>query len=250
MRANSIDDVLIFLDEIIHTSKAERSRIGFFAALYRQVTLKILAGMNHGFFDDNQRMNHFSAEFANRYFDALIGYREGEFVTKSWEIAFTATNQTDVIILQHLLLGINAHINLDLGIVAAQICPGDKLKDFQHDFQGINTLLIDILEDVQGVVNQFSPLLDILDRVGGRKDEEIIKFSFKKARAQAWKVAEYFAVLSADEQIKRIQELDEKIAFLGQIIISPSRIIDKALDLIKMQEDDDVVKIIDGLNLV
>lgn len=46
------------------------------------------------------------------------------------------------LILQHLLLGINAHINLDLGIAAAQTSPGDDLPDLRNDFVEINRVLV------------------------------------------------------------------------------------------------------------
>lgn len=248
MIAKNTDEVIAYLDQIIAESKVQQSRVGFFAALYRQVSLKIKQGIDQGLFDDNDRMNRFSAAFANRYFDALVGDRNGGKITKSWKIAFQTVPQSDVIILQHLLLAINAHINLDLGIVVAQLCPGEKLVTFTNDFQTVNKLLIEILDNIQGAVNEFSPLFDILDRVGGRNEEEVIKFSITKARAHAWNVAENLAFLSAEQQANQIINWDEKIAFLGQVIISPSRIIDKALDLIQAEESKDVSKIIDALN--
>ena len=45
------------------------------------------------------------------------------------------------VILQHLLLGINAHINLDLGIAAVETSPGNQLAPLKNDFDMINKLL-------------------------------------------------------------------------------------------------------------
>ena len=144
MLATNIDDVIKTLDLIIAEAKAKRDqyhtgdRIGLFAALYRQVTLKIKMGMESGYFDECDRMNRFAAKFANRYFTAIDTYKNGDKPTKSWKVAFEAALQPDFIIIQHLLLGVNAHINLDLGIVAAEICPGEKLQGFAGDFEKIN----------------------------------------------------------------------------------------------------------------
>ena len=39
--ANTIDDVIGILDEIIADCRSRGDRLGYFAALYRQVTLKV-----------------------------------------------------------------------------------------------------------------------------------------------------------------------------------------------------------------
>jgi hypothetical protein len=50
---------------------------------------------------------------------------------------------------------------LDLGIVAAEICPGQELQNFAGDFEKINNTIADLLDPIQEVVSQFSPLLGI-----------------------------------------------------------------------------------------
>jgi len=44
----------------------------------------------------------------------------GQTPTESWVKAFDATEFWWLIVLQHLLMDMNAHINLDLGIAAAE----------------------------------------------------------------------------------------------------------------------------------
>jgi hypothetical protein len=256
MLATNIDEVIDKLDLIITEAKAKHEkyhtgdRIGLFAALYRQMTLKIKMGMDSNHFDDCDRMNRFAAKFANRYFVAIDTYQKGAKPTKSWKVAFEAALQPDFIILQHLLLGVNAHINLDLGIVAAEICPGDKLQSFANDFGKINNIIADLLNPIQEVVNQFSPLLEILDKVGGITDEAIISFSIKEARQEAWNHAEILAKQTPEQQQLTIISLDRKVAFLGRIVASPSRIIDKAIEIVKSSESDDIPLIIDALNSI
>jgi len=38
---HTIDDVILHLDAIIATSQKEKSPLGYFAALYRKVTIKV-----------------------------------------------------------------------------------------------------------------------------------------------------------------------------------------------------------------
>jgi Family of unknown function (DUF5995) len=250
MLVNNTNEVIQYLDTIIAEAKLQNSRRGFFAALYRQVTLKVKMGINNGFFDDASRMEIFTTQFANRYFAALTDYKKNGKTSKSWQVTFNAENNPDLLILQHLLLAINAHINLDLGIVAAEITPGDQLPTLEGDFNKINSILMDLLDPVQLVINQLSPLIDILDKVGGRKDEILVNFSLQKARRSAWNHANILAYQMPHLRNAIIGLLDSKVAFLGRNVANPGRTLDKAIDLIKQAESNDVVEIIDALNSV
>src|SRR4051812_18744301 len=157
--ARSIDEVIAALDRIIATAATDRSRIGFFASLYRQVTLRVRQGIAGGLFEDGPRMERLDTLFANRYLDALAAWQADDLTSKSWRLAFDASRRTDLLILQHLLLGINAHINLDLGIAAATVCPGDALPALRPDFERIMQILSALTDQVKGVLDQFSPMI-------------------------------------------------------------------------------------------
>jgi Family of unknown function (DUF5995) len=250
MLAKNTDEAIQYLDTIISKAIVERSRRGFFAALYRQVTLKVKIGIKHGFFDDAARMEEFTTRFANRYFRALDDYQRNIKSTKSWQMTFDAIENADLLILQHLLLAINSHINLDLGIVAAELCPGDKLHTLQDDFIKINAILNDLLEPIEMVLGQLSPLIEILDRFGGKKDEIIFNFSIRKARQSAWNHAKILAHQTPNVQQEIIAVMDSKVAFLGLAIANPNHTFDRVIDLIKRNENNDIVTIINALNSI
>lgn len=117
---DTIDEVVEALDTIIAGALDEGIRVGYFAAVYRKVTAKIAEGIATGFFDDGERMQRLDVTFADRYLSALSRHRTVGMATKSWELALQATAASRPIILRHVLVGINAHINLDLGIAAAR----------------------------------------------------------------------------------------------------------------------------------
>ena len=105
--------------------------MGYFAALYRRVTVEVKGRMDKGHFVDPARMEALDAVFANRYLDAYHRYRCGEGTTRAWTYAFTASADPEPTVLQHLLMGMNAHISLDLGIAAAEVAlehPGEGFK--------------------------------------------------------------------------------------------------------------------------
>jgi Family of unknown function (DUF5995) len=250
MLANNTNEVIQHLDTIIRESQNQNTPIGLFAALYRQVTLKLIAGIENSFFDNALLMKQYITQFANRYFAALDAYKRGEInITKSWKISFASASREDLLIVQHLLLGANAHINLDLGIVAAQICPGDKLENLKDDFHRTNIIFGDLLNSVQQVIGNFSPMFNILDTVGGRTDEILMNFSLRKAREEAWSTASILAYESSTQQQAIITLLDSKVALLGRILVEPPGIVlAKAVSTIKQAESTDISAIITALN--
>jgi len=125
--AKTIDEVIEQLDEIIARSHSENGRLGYFATLYRNVTVEVKRGIAQGRFENGPRMERLDVTFANRYLTALGCYLRGEQASKCWVTAFKAATEWPPIVLQHLLLGMNAHINLDLGAAAAIVCPGDQI---------------------------------------------------------------------------------------------------------------------------
>jgi hypothetical protein len=248
--ANNIDEVVAALDHIIAAALVERSRIGLFAALYRQVTLRVRQGIVEGFFDDGPRMNHLDTVFANRYLDALAAWQTGVRPSKCWRVAFDATHRADLLILQHLLLGINAHINLDLGVAAAQVCPGAALPGLRADFERINQLLAILTDDVEVVLEQFSPLLHLIDGIGDEFDDAIVNFSLTAAREDAWLHAQLLAAEPPAFHPATIAVIDAKTRFLARLVAEPGRLVTALLDTISLQESDDIPAIIIALNSI
>ena len=83
-------------------------------------------------------MERLDVIFANRYLEAFEQYRSNQATTRSWRLTFETSKHWWPIGLQHLLLGMSAHINLDLGVAAARTSPGDTLAGLKDDFNKIN----------------------------------------------------------------------------------------------------------------
>lgn len=120
----TIDEVLARLEAVLADAQANGKRTGFFAALYYQMTAAVKKGIEDGLFVDGPRMERLDVLFASRYLDALEAWEAGRPCTAAWKVAFESTRRGSLLILQQLLLGINAHINLDLGIAAVEVMKG------------------------------------------------------------------------------------------------------------------------------
>ncbi len=247
MAARTLADVLAALDEVVERARAERDRSGYFAVLYREVTRRVRDGIAAGRFEDGPRMERLDVVFANRYLEARARYWRGEPAPRSWVVAFEAAPTWSPLILQHLLLGINAHINLDLGIAAAETAPGAALPALRADFDEITVLLGEMLDDVQERIGLVSPWLWVLDRVGARKDEEAFSFALSKARGFAWQLAKGLATAEGPARTALIDATDHGIAALGRRIRSPRWLLRPVLAAVRARESNDTVHVIDVL---
>jgi hypothetical protein len=164
--ARTIDEVIDQLDEVIARSMREQNRLGYFAALYRKVTAKVKEGIAEGRFDNGPRMEQFDVTFANRYLTALGQFQRGEQPSLCWLASFRAAASWRPIILQQLLLGMNAHINFDLGIAAAEVAPGEELPSLEHDFNEINIILAGLVANVMSEIDEVSPWIGLVFRLG------------------------------------------------------------------------------------
>ena len=240
MASTSIDDVLAALDHEIERAIATGDRRGYFAVLYRKVTAKVKEGLAAGFFDDAARMERLDAIFADRYLDALAAHDAERTTTASWALTFGAGQQRRPLVLQHLLVGINAHINLDLGIAAAECAPGPALPDLRRDFDRINAVLAATIGAVQQDLRRVSPWLGMLDRIGARTQHELVRFSIVAARAGAWRFATELAATSTSRWPTRIATRDRAVARIGERVLHPGTAMTAGLLLVRLRERNDV----------
>jgi len=232
----TLRDTIDALDEVIDRCARTGDRNGYFAAMYVAVTSTVQDRIAAGGFADGARMGRFVAAFAGRYLDALDAWRRGEACSASWRLAFDAAGTRRPVVLQHLLLGMNAHINLDLGITAAQIGDEGSLDAVRADFDAINDVLGELVDGCQGALDQVSPWLSLADRIGGRADETLIRFSLIAARRQAWSAATALAGLHGEDRMRRINALDEAAVRVGRAVAHPGLAASAALLLVRLRE--------------
>lgn len=246
--ARNIDEVLTQLAVIVESSKQRRSRLGYFATLYRQVTLEIKRGIVEGRFDDGPRMDRFDTEFGNRYFQALGAWESGREPPKCWRVAFELLTNEDTIILQHLLLGVNAHINLDLAVAAVAASPGSQIGELSRDYNIINDILVSVLTKIQDALNDVSPYMWLLDELGGRSDEWALDFSIRTARAEAWNNAQLLAHTSGERRAAILSSMDLGATLLARLIARPAGILRPGIEIIRHKEKHDIAAVIDRLD--
>lgn len=224
MKAHTIDEAATYLQTIIQDCTRRASCLGYFASLYLKMTLAVKVGIGDQVFEDGFRMERLVVSFANRYLDAYTQYHVGQAPKASWKAAFDASTNVELTIVQHLLLGINAHINPDLGIAAAEISTKDNIHLLRPDFQKINDTIADEYNKLQGQLARISWLTILIAKIKPETTDTLINFSVTKARDTAWNNALILANSSMDLRNSVISSTDKIVARVANGIQSPGKI--------------------------
>ncbi len=245
--AKTIDEVIDNLDFIINETIDQKNYLGVFAYVYQRTTIEIKDGINNGKFKNPKCMEEFDVAFANLYIEAYWNYKRKIVISNAWAFAFNS-RMDRLAIIQHILLGMNAHINLDLAVAAAKVAKGIEIINLKIDFMKVNQILADLTNIIQKGLGKASFIMNLADIFWFRKDEKIINFSIKKARDFAWVNALELALLNNNDRKSRIKEIDEKVVGISKMIKHPPGfILNGILFFITIFEKRDVRLIIERL---
>lgn len=248
MRAATIDDVMYELDRLIETAHAEHNAIAYFACLYRHVTYAVKEGVAGNVFEHGQRIADLDVHFANRYFEALDYWQRGALAVQSWKMAFDATQRPGRIVMQHLFLGMNAHINLDLAVATARTFPGDEIASVEHDFNTMNDVLGRLVYHVEKDLSHIWPILRVIHGLSRGEDDRLLSFSMSDSRAQAWGAAQRLAHMTFEQQEGEIRRLDAEVVQRGQWVLNPRFPVNLGIALFHWMQHASVRRIIDILS--
>lgn len=215
---------------------------GFFPATYSRVTTRIGAAITDGTFTDGPALDEFATRFAAFYVHAA---QDAANRPRSWRAAWDVADDPGLLIVQHLLLGINAHVNHDLAlaVVAAADARGD-LASIRPDFDAVNDVLAATYGDIIADLDRVSRWVNAAARVGG---DWAFNFSLRRARAQAWSAAARIHALDAGERRRAAAELDAVVPVLAYLITRPPTVVRPLLRLARRLEEHDTGTIVTAL---
>ena len=221
----TLDDAVRGIDQVVDWAIKAESHIGYFAALYKRITLAIQDAISEGVFDDGDRIDQLGVVFSQRYFNSLNGYfdpDEYQGPTLPWEVSFVGDQNHKAIMLQHMMAGLNAHITFDLGLATLAIA-GNSLATLADDFNRVNALLCSQIPGILDVVEQLSPELRwtrrlIPDEVG------VLKRMLTKLRRSAWLFAINMAVHPDNARQSRVNQAAWTAALGAWYLQPPARL--------------------------
>lgn len=174
----------------------DRRRV--FLTCYSMMTANMLTALEDGEFHDREWVNKLLHHFADYYFAALEAYEHDSSQSPSvWQAAFGCAQSDQLQTIQHLLLGVNAHINYDLVLALADLLgpEWESLSPQQRalryaDHCQVNHIIGRTIDSVQDqVIERYNPLMQIVDRLMGPLDEWLISRLITAWRDRVWQHA-------------------------------------------------------------
>jgi hypothetical protein len=196
-------------------------------------------------------MEQMDVNFARRYFDAYDAWQSGRPPTQSWNIAFEALENQSLTVMQHLILGMNAHINLDLCIAAASVRQRDAIYGLRGDFMKINQIIESLTNQTQSQLAKIWLPFGWLDQLFRTDDEGWIGFSITAARSASWKAAQLIA-FAPDKatEMQIISGLDQGVVQIGLKVIAPGFWLNNLLRFMRYSEKGTVCEKIEALEQI
>jgi hypothetical protein len=151
-----------------------------FLDCYRLMTANMLIALEQDEFTDPVWVHSLLHRFADYYFDALDAYeRDDPAMPQVWRMTHQIARSNGALVLQHLMLGVNAHINYDLVLTLADLLEpewatldGEKRRQRYADHSHVNLVIARTIDTVQDqVITRLTPAFFVVDRLLGRVDE-------------------------------------------------------------------------------
>jgi len=205
----------------------QRDRRAIFVTLYGIVSHEMRTRIAQGAFEDPPWVHQYTVAFANLYLDALEAYDRGDMdaVPRAWRLCFDAAKSGNGLVLQDMLLGVNAHVNSDLSLALTRVSiePDRARRRLDHD--AVNAVLGSVTERAtERLAELYAAGLTALDDCAGEVDEMISLFSLEVARDSAWESAVALAnARTAAERALVARLIASRAAVVARLLLAPSR---------------------------
>lgn len=229
--------------ELASIARSATDASGYFPALYSRVTERVALDIAQGRFEDGPRMDRFATTFASFYTRA---WRREVPPPRCWQASWRVASDPDLLIVQHLLLGVNAHVNHDLPLAVVDLAgPGGDIDDLRADFDAINDTLAKTVQLVLRDLDRVSRWANEAAALGGGR---LFNFSLQAARSQAWAAAQRLSRIE-DDTARRLYllELDRLVSVLSYLITRPGVALTPLLWLARRAEEHDPPTVVAAL---
>lgn len=203
----SIHDVIHQMKTIeTELANTDMKNLIAFNRTYLIITEAVTKKLGSGYFKDDRLMERFDIKFARYYFDALKDYSENTNCPPAWKLLFDLCKKDNTYQFIYMALGVNAHVNNDLGQSLYDIADYGYKIDFDKVNDVINTqipLVISSLHEDSQIVEKSKNILRPLYSF-------ILHLIIKNWRKNAWQT---FILMRSNT--KTIQDIESEALRIG-----------------------------------
>jgi hypothetical protein len=221
------------MKSLIQTWRGCDDRREVFLSCYLMMTENMLAAIRASEFEDNPWVAGLLDRFARYYFNALGTYeREPASAPVAWQIAFHAARNPRTHVLQHLGLGVNAHINYDLVFALGDLLApewaglsGPQREARYRDHCRVNTVIAETVDAVQDqVIEPLEPAFDLADKLLGPLDEWLTARFIREWRERVWERATGLIEMQSEARGKAVKEVEKQAVDRARAILGEAGI--------------------------
>src|SRR6266851_101126 len=206
-----------------------------FHATYLRTTRAVADALRAGVFIDADWVERWDVAFARLYLDALDAARRGDPVPRPWAVAFAAAaGHRSLPALQHVLLGMNAHINYDLPQALLAVISDDEFDDpallarREADHRKIDEVLSARVRAEDAELRELATARSWRDDVLQPLNRAATRRFLRESRAKVWAKAE--ALSGSRRQgdsayAARLGELEERSAARVADLVRPGPVL-------------------------
>ena len=223
----TLDDVVAGFSSLEQQFRARQDRRSIFLTLYGVVSAEMRDRLASRAFADEVWVERYAVAFANLYREALEAYDAGRTtaVPRAWRRCFDTAAAGNNLVLQDVLLGVNAHVNNDLAFALDRVSLNPDRDRRRHDHNAVNQVLTGVTQRAtQRLASLYAPGIATMDEAAGDLDELLSRMSLETARDSAWESA--CALADARGPVERglaAARVSARASVMARLLLAPSR---------------------------
>ncbi|MCU1614789.1 MAG: hypothetical protein JWO98_2329 [Frankiales bacterium] len=186
-----LGDVVRRMEQQLGALTAENDPGRFFLGTYLRTTRAVAAAIDAGRFEDGRWVTRWDVVFADFYLDALAAHRRDPgSAPPVWRLAFGAPGHLPPE--AHVLLGMNAHINVDLPQALIAVIPPQDVADAavlarrRRDHERIDHVLASRVAAEDAALHRAGGRRTSLDRLLAPVNRGASRAFLREARRTVW----------------------------------------------------------------
>jgi hypothetical protein len=181
-----------------------------FNTTYLIITKAVASKLGSGYFKDDALMEKFDIAFAIYYFEALKQYIETNKTTPAWQILFEQSQKNNRTQIIYMALGVNAHVNNDLGLTLRDIIISE---DYLPEYNKINPLIYSSIDTVVNSLNENSRPIDFIE-----KKLKIIYFPVLRKIISEWREDAWDDYVALKKKTTTTSKIEKDAYLIGKMI--------------------------------
>jgi hypothetical protein len=203
---------------LISEAEKDNDKLAYFAFVYLKTTLKIKEAIASGQFENGFQIEKLNIIMARNYLDAYSRYVNQKLITLSWRKAFIPPQKSQLILTQHLLLSINAQVNLNLGIAIAEILENEDFESLRADFNQVHSIFSSVAQEVLNKMSSDWPFLKLLLKITGNNPKYWFRRIISDGRNEIWDFAVRFSNVPDNNKARALSVRNQEVISKTEIL--------------------------------